>query len=1271
MKRLTTFLMALLLTWIGANAQTVIHECVAEVGHWTTTGNTEIALNTWSTEADASGMETPFCQIWVASNSTLPTALISHETEDLYNLESGYYAVSMDIRIFSEAGNEIGEGTTFNANDVSEDLDTGSDGHEGAYGTETEVYGTYHLLVNVTDGTLDINIQLPTNPTYNWIAWKNLNVSYLGTTATLEVVTGNMNSTVQTTMTAAVTAWNTALAAGNIDMTLFAAAEEAIAAAEESVAYYKEIADLAENLDSDGQAVWVTTETYTKYSDNTLETTDDFGEDMAAAQMAQTTANTDWSCVMRYLGEWTGSSSEITVDGSKAEEDYQTTQYSGTADSPTKILYKTLEGIPAGTYSVSFYAEANATQNRGFTSNSGNNIAQVFANTTVQDITVNEYTVVGNGDSHSWLTTDLYTLTCTVKLNGTLEFGIQNVGTGGNWYTAMASNLSLVGLLATPEIDEATASATIVSPGEEVTLQFEYADPTGDYELTGEGFTSGDISVTYSGGGAFTFTVPEDATGTFSITIPAGALAYTDAEVESAEQTIDFAVSATIDEGDYLIVDAEGNYLGGGLVYGTEASIIGKPQFIGFEAQANGSYHLNSYQYNNANAHYLGSNLYFDSTPVDWAIVEMEGGYAIFGTADTGTGYLTSNGFQTVATVEADPYVWTLVTMEDVVASMDEATEDAPVDVTALIAAPELKRNSNTSYHPTWTVTGYDGTGTPSNYAFGGGSAIANCAESYHSTNGFNFNQELTLPLAGTYKLSAKGFYRDDNSTTLLLPVLYADDLTSTFPEITRTDEYLGVADNMANAYQEFLLGLHTIDAITIVAKENGETVTIGFKGEDTSLWQIMGELELQYLGVIAELDYDYDVTWALANPSFEVDNVANLSEDETRSTTTSGDHTGGAYTIANGLTGWTLVAPTNTDATRPVADLMTAACQRTDDDYGAPGTPIDGDQMLYLRNSWTTGTASVTQVVTLPAGEYKLTVDSKCVTTNANHSAMLVVGDDKNITLPTHSIYNGDDLAWDTSSLKFEVGEGGADVTIGVNVSFDGHPGLSVALDNFKLYSVDAIEKEISWTMTDAGWGTMILPFDASIPEGLTLYADDAITVSDSELTVDEEKAAASIVANTPYLVSGDAGSYTFSGTPENTADTYTVGVLTGTLVDLAVAKGAAFATDGTMYLLQNQEEVDGVAFYPIIAATEDADNSAEATLDAYHCYLTIESEDGEASPTKLSIVLPGAGEETGIVAVEGDVIANDAIYDLSGRRVAKAVKGVYIQNGKKVLVK
>ncbi len=759
------------------------------------------------------------------------------------------------------------------------------------------------------------------------------------------------------------------------------------------------------------------------------------------------------------------------------------------------------------------------------------------------------------------------------------------------------------------------------------------------------------------------------------------------------EITEDMAKEPTrvIENGEYLLVDTGGYYFGGGLTWGTQASTIGKPQFFGFEMQDDYTYHLDSHQYTEANKHYLGTNLYVDAEVADWTLEEVEGGYTIYGNG----GYLTSNGFQTAATLETEPYVWKLVTKDEVIASMSEATADYPVDVTALIAAPELKRNINTTYYPTWTVTGYDGTGTANNCTFGyNNSAGGNCAESYHSNNGFNISQELTLPLAGTYTLSAQGFYRDDytDGTTPVPPVMYAGDHSVELMNLydaegETSSQTSNQAMTMATAYHDFLLGFYPAGPITITAKEDGETVTIGFKGADTSLWNCMGELELLYYGVTEEINYTNDVTWKLANPSFEVDNVANLTVDETRGNE---DKDGGAWTVTS-LTGWDLVTPAHGNSSYPISDLMAKDATGTDNDFGAPGEPTNGTYMLYLRNAHAEQNsnhlddASVMQTITLPAGDYNLTVDSKCVATDANAGTVtLVVGkNSKALTIHTDSKVPE---SWDTAELAFSL-TAETELTVGVNIVFtDGSTNypLSVLLDNFKLYTAidedeeyeEKFKETIEWEMTSAKWGTMILPFDYAIPTAndngdeatLTLFAGDAITVNGTELAL-VGTAATSIAANTPYLVSGTAGKYTFTGVPTNTQDSYTVGVLTGTFVELDFDKGAAFTHDGTEYLLQNHEEGDvagsGVGFYPI------KDASTGATLDAYHCYLTVTAEDTDDGTTPAMLSLGFTGEETGIVAVEGTEVANDAIYDLSGRKVSKAAKGLYIMNGKKVLVK
>lgn len=68
-------------------------------------------------------------------------------------------------------------------------------------------------------------------------------------------------------------------------------------------------------------------------------------------------------------------------------------------------------------------------------------------------------------------------------------------------------------------------------------------------------------------------------------------------------------------------------------------------------------------------------------------------------------------------------------------------------------------------------------------------------------------------------------------------------------------------------------------------------------------------------------------------------------------------------------------------------------------------------------------------------------------------------------------------------------------------------------------------------------------------------------------------------------------------------------------------------------------------------------------AYVDAFHAYLNVENP--------LAVAFNGS-TPTAINGVAADKVANTAVYDLSGRRVyGKLQKGLYIMNGKKVVVK
>lgn len=181
-----------------------------------------------------------------------------------------------------------------------------------------------------------------------------------------------------------------------------------------------------------------------------------------------------------------------------------------------------------------------------------------------------------------------------------------------------------------------------------------------------------------------------------------------------------------------------------------------------------------------------------------------------------------------------------------------------------------------------------------------------------------------------------------------------------------------------------------------------------------------------------------------IKNPSFESDNVSALPKDDTR----------GAYT-AKTVDGWTLSGGYG------VSDIMTSSATATDNNFGAPGQPSDGNQMYYIRHSWKETSASLLQNVKLPKGKYRLSVDNKCIT-GAGHSAYLVAGNE-NTTL---IFYNAMPSVWATTNVDFVL-SAETTVNIGVKVNFINASGASILLDNFRLYNMDNYKEPESPTET------------------------------------------------------------------------------------------------------------------------------------------------------------------------------------------------------------
>lgn len=196
-----------------------------------------------------------------------------------------------------------------------------------------------------------------------------------------------------------------------------------------------------------------------------------------------------------------------------------------------------------------------------------------------------------------------------------------------------------------------------------------------------------------------------------------------------------------------------------------------------------------------------------------------------------------------------------------------------------------------------------------------------------------------------------------------------------------------------------------------------------------------------------------------------------------------------------------------------------------------------------------------------------------------------------------------------------------------------------NVVISNVELFRAS----EATMKTFDAGtYGTFIAPFDVTIPSGVTaskVTGHNGNTLELTELT-------GTIPANTPVVVKGtDAIEQTFYGKNTASQDSYEEGLLVGVYTNAAVPVGS--------YVLQTQGGVQG--FYKVSTALTAVPNRA---------YLKAGSLDDAVKAYFFD-------QTDAVRNLQAEEAAEGTIYNLSGQRVQKAQKGIYIVNGKKTVIK
>ena len=262
------------------------------------------------------------------------------------------------------------------------------------------------------------------------------------------------------------------------------------------------------------------------------------------------------------------------------------------------------------------------------------------------------------------------------------------------------------------------------------------------------------------------------------------------------------------------------------------------------------------------------------------------------------------------------------------------------------------------------------------------------------------------------------------------------------------------------------------------------------------------------------------------------------------------------------------------------------------------------------------------------PAGSFNGDADSNPYITDINDANMVRFVNGNNVWINVQSA---------TGTPKFNTGQGGWTINY-----------------VYEATGTDAYTVNIS----DTGYSTFFAHAEVAIPENVKAYYVTAEGINGNYATLTQIENI--IPANTAVILEGAKGQYTFN-VSETGATAVSGNLLKGTAVNSNITEEA--------YVLSNN---GGVGLYK--AETTDVSTSGGELKvflnNAGKAYLP-----ASAVPTTAqgaaSFSFRFEGGTTDISEVKGDNGNVKTIYDLTGRQVNAVERGIYIINGKKVLVK
>ena len=273
---------------------------------------------------------------------------------------------------------------------------------------------------------------------------------------------------------------------------------------------------------------------------------------------------------------------------------------------------------------------------------------------------------------------------------------------------------------------------------------------------------------------------------------------------------------------------------------------------------------------------------------------------------------------------------------------------------------------------------------------------------------------------------------------------------------------------------------------------------------------------------------------------------------------------------------------------------------------------------------------------------------------TNTNNRTLTIYG--KNTPYSSGADLYGDGKGTSLGTIKFTTGAKSGELEIDDK---DNYGYIGIYADGAAYFSVLAI-----------GWDEDVRCVETSQYEWATAVCDKALDFTGSTVkayivtghngtALEKTAITATVPANTPLLINADKGSYAVPVTASSSTD------VSANLLQPGTGAAISAVANKTRYVLSvnNNNTPDNASddfaeFQKIV--------STAATVPVGKAYLEF---DGDISAPSLSF---DYGDANGIntVNVERETL-NGEVYNLAGQRVANPTKGLYIVNGKKVIVK